>query len=165
MAKHGKRRRRTRYLQMIDTLPLGALAAGDVIAEDFGTTVNNRVWAKYAKGTWAVTGATPDEGEVTAGFAHSDYSSAEVEECLEAQGMWNQSNKVAQEQGRRKVRRSVAFSGNETDEVAGDGKPIYTRLGFYIEDGQTLAMWGRASLLLTTGQVVRFNGYIAVEDR
>ncbi len=162
-----KGRRRTRFLQMEDVLALGALAAGDVVSEVFGQTVTNRVWAKYAKGTWVITGRTVDESPALGGFAHGDYTAAEIEECLEAQGMWSQSDKVAQEQGRRKVRRSAIFAGNETEEVAGDGKPIYTKLGFYIEDGETLSMWGRntGGTVLTTGSSLRFSGYVAVEDR
>ncbi len=152
---------------MEDVLALGTLTAGDVVSEVFGQTVKNRVWAKYSKGTWTWEGVTVDEAPMIGGHAHGDYTSAEIEECLEAQQMWDQGDKVAQEQGKRKVRRTAAFSGNETEEVAGDGVPIYRKLGFYIEDGETLLLWARnqGGATISTGSSLRFSGFIAVEDR
>ncbi len=152
---------------MEDALAIGSLVAGDVIKEDFGQTVKNRVWAKYSKGFWTWDGVTVDLAPLVGGHAHGSYTAAQIEECLEAQAMWDQGNKVAQEQGRRKVRRTAAFSGNETEEIANDGKPIFRKLGFYIEDGETLSLWARNSggSTIPTGSSLRFSGYIAVEDR
>ncbi len=161
------KKRKIRYLQMTDSLALGALAVGDVISEAFGQTVNNRVYALYAKGVWSIDQVTPGESPIMVGFSHGDYSSAEVEECLEANAQWDQGDKVAQEQGARKVRRATQFSGLTAEEVAEDGAKVFTRLGFYIEDGETLALWARNSgaAILTAGSVFRFSGIIAVVDR
>ncbi len=157
-----RRKRRLTYLQMRTNNALGALAAADVIAFDFGTNLDREAYFVWAKGTWARQNGTPGEGPIECGFAHSDYTSAEIEECLEASAAWSTGDMVAQEQRKRKVRSCGEFSGTEATEVLNDGQPIFTKLGWAVPEGETLATWARTNELLTTGSNLAFNGIIAV---
>ena len=156
--------RNIRYLQTTLSITVGALAAGDVVKADQGNTVDDRVYALWAKGVWSLQGNTAGDGPLMVGFAHSDYSDAEIEEALEAGGSWSQGDKVAQEQARRKVRRAGSFDGVAAQEKLGDGTEMFRKLGFYIEDAKTIAGWARNTDAdaRQAGGVVNFNGIIAV---
>ncbi len=166
MAKHQRRRRgaRKRYLQIQDSMAIGALAAGDVIKEDLADTVDDKVFALWFKGTVASTGHTALEGPFQVGLAHSDYTSAEVEEALEAVGNWDEGDLVAREQGKRRVRRVGQFTGTDVDEVLNDGTAIFVKMMFPLENGTTLATWARNNTgsAFTAGTNVRFDGILCV---
>ncbi len=157
-----KRRSPLTYLQMEHPISLGALTAGDVTAGDFSQVMDDRVYAVWAKGSWSIAGGTAGEGPVTVGFAHSDYTAAEIEECLESAASWDQGDKVAQEQRKRKVRRAGTIDLDTGSDSLNNGAEKYMRLGFIIEDGETLATWARTKGLLTTGATMSFSGIIAV---
>ncbi len=163
MAKH-RRGGRIRYLQMNVSQTVGALAAGDVVKTDQANTIDDRVYALWAKGVWSLQGNTAGEGPMMVGFSHSDYTAAEVEEALEAGGSWDSGNKVANEQSNRKVRRVGEFDGLATEEKLIEGRSLFRKLGFYIEDGKTLACWTRNqdADARTAGGSINFNGIIAV---
>ncbi len=170
--KHTPKRRKgsgLRYLQMTHDLTLTALAAGDVVQGDFSAVLDGEAWAVWAKGLWSIRNLTLGEGPVSCGFAHSDYTAAEIEECLEAAASWAQADQIANEQRRRKVRRVAVMAhltGAATGEVvANDGVEIFTKLGWKIEDGQTMATWARnqdGAAPLTVGGALTFSGIIAV---
>lgn len=155
--------KRIRYLQMEHSLALGALVAADLIKGDFSQVMDEKVFALWAKGAWAIDTATAGEGGITCGFSHSSYTDAQVEECIEQALSWDAGNKVAQEQRRRKVRRvgDIVWRDSTSGSME-QGKSQFTKLMFNIEIGETLATWARTRTLLTTGAVLTFSGIIAV---
>ncbi len=151
MAKHtgksGKGRFR-RYLKgrLDETLALGTLGAKVVISANSSDVVTEKAFLSSVKATWSL-GAVTDAinvGPVEVGIAHSDYSSAEIEEYLENSGSWQEEDMISQEIGKRKIR-SVGLL-RSPDTVAGfsrlnDGKPITTKAGWIIQTGQGVRIW------------------------
>ncbi len=137
-------------------------ATGTVVKGDFAQVVDDKMWLLSADLVWALQGLTADEGPISVGLAHGDYSATEIEEFIEASASWDAGDKVAQEQRKRKIRVVGIFSGNETEEVLNNGMPIKTKLGFAIEEGETLATWAynQSGATLTTGAALRLNGGI-----
>ncbi len=165
MTKHpNKRSRKTRltYLQVNTQFPLLALAANDLNKQDFPATVDSKVFAVWSKLVWSLRNNTVGEGPVEFGLAHSDYDAAEIEEWNENSTMWDAGDKVSQELRRRKCRCIGEFSGGEANIVANDEKPIFTKLMFVIQIGETLSLWARTDELLTTGAILSCKGIIAV---
>ena len=161
-----KRGKKLRYLPLEVDVAVGTLAANDVTSGNFAQTITgNRVYAVYAKGSWSIREFTKGDGPLAVGFAHSDYSSAEIEECIENTSSWDLGDKVGEERARRHVRRVGKFALNQDeDEVLGLGQAMYRKLGFWLEEDKTIGIWvrnedGTAS---TAGAIVRFSGYLAV---
>ncbi len=163
-AKRRRRKGKLIYLQCNISNSVASLAAGDVVATLQANTVIDRVFAVWAKGVWSLQANTAGDGPLMVGLAHGDYTAAEIEECLEAGGSWNQSDKIAMEQAKRFVRRTGVFDGLLTSEKLMDGAPVYQKLGFMIEDGETIQSWARnqdADTRQAAGSV-NWNGIIAV---
>ncbi len=123
--------------------------------------------ASYA---WSDLAGGADDA-CTFGFAHSDYSAAEVEECLEAGATMDLGNKVAQEQANRLVRQIGTISGPSAGVGSSgfsfnDGKPIKTRLNWLMAIGDRLNLWIRNSsgVIWTTGSSVTIVGDLWVKD-
>ncbi len=149
------------YLQVNTSLAAGALAAGDVIAADFPATLDDSFKAVWAKLFWTTQNFTVGEGPIVAGIANSDYTAAEIEECLEANASWDRGDKVANEQAKRQVRRCASFPLIAVDERSNDGKPVYNKLFWTVDSEETLALWIRAAQTLTTGGAVLIEGVVA----
>ncbi len=151
MVKHN--RKGLIYGQAIVANPLGTLTDGDVISAALTQVVNDTRLGIYLKATHTMRGLTAGQGPIEVGVAHSDYSAAEIEECLESLGNWDLGDKVAQEQSNRKVRRIGEFSGEAAVETLNDGKPIYTKLNWKLAEGDTIQYWARnaSGVQLTTG--------------
>ncbi len=160
---HGKRRKGYRYLPVDESAAIGALATNVVGKSDLNSTVDNDMWFMSHRGPWSMEQHTPGEGPITVGLAHGDYTAAEIEECLEAQASWDEGDKVAQEQARRKVRTVGIFPGVAALEVLNDGRPIKTKLGFRVQIGETLSLWfwNKDSATLTTGTMIETQGGIS----
>lgn len=161
MARKGQRKG-FRSLPFQDSLTLGALAASDVVSEAFAQTVTEDTWLISADVSWSINGHTATQGPIDVGLAHSDYTAAEIEECLEIASSWDVGDKIAQEKRRRKVRFVGTFNGDQEHESLNDGVPIKTKLGFKLAEGDTLSLWAynRDGAALTTGTVVVVNGRI-----
>ncbi len=110
----------------------------------------------------SLEGLTPGEGPITVGIAHADYSSTEIGEWFAGTGGWSTADLVAQEVRARKIRQIGSFDGAAATETLNDGKKIKVKLGFYIDDGQTLQMWAfnGSGSALTTGGVLEMNGAV-----
>ncbi len=152
------------YLQTIISVSVAGLAAGDVVKTDHGSVVVDRVYALWAKGVWSMQKNVAGDGPLMVGLAHGDYTAAEIEEALEAAASWDRSDKIAVEQAQRKVRRSGTFDGVATEEKLNQGMPYFQKLGFIIEDGETVSMWARNTDSTARGgsPTVNFNGIICV---
>ncbi len=164
MAKnHGRQRRRMgRYIrgaiehtQVISV----AFTTKDVQSAIFGETVNERTLISSIDATYTLTAVTPviGQGPIVCGVAHSDYSTAEIEEWLENTAGWNEGDMIGQEIQKRKIRQIGAFDVAD-DAVDGfslnDGKAIKTKLNWMLLQGQTLRSWayngGLVSFVTTT---------------
>ncbi len=165
MAKHPKKRRSMRgyrKLPQSDSVAAGALTGEDVASTAFGGTVTEKRLFSSFKSTWSSRGGTIGEGPVDVGLAHSDYTAAEIEACLEAEASWDEGDLVAQELAQRKVRTVGTFPMNFEDEVLNDGRPIRTKLNWLIASGDTLQMWirNRGGATLTTGLIILTDGHV-----
>ncbi len=161
-SKRQRRRTPVKKLKISEVSDLGALGAGSIFAEDYDDSVSEKMFLLSIEATFALGEHTPDQGPITFGVAHSDYTSAEITEWFAATNNWDTGNKVAQEFARRKIRQVGTFSGALAQEVLNDGRPIKTRLRFGLESGQTLQTWAinEDTSTLTTGTRISTNGQI-----
>ncbi len=152
-----------------EKLDIGTLAAGTVVGTVLGETVNERTLLSSVKCTWSVNDWTEGAniGPLEVGYAHSDYTDAEVEAYIEATNSWNEGDKVAQEVAARQIRRVgvliSSFSGSASSEsYLNDGVPIHTKLNWILNQGQTIRVWARnmGSLAFATSDPdVTINGF------
>ena len=170
--KTGKRRRFQKYLKgaVQATLNLGALAALDVVAAPLSDTVNERTWLSSLLASWSLSDFTSlvDDGPIRVGLAHSDYTSAEIEEWIENAGSWNEGDLVNQEIAKRKIRDVGVFRTEDATVDApaavatlNEGRPIRTKCGWILLQGQTVTIWAynQGSSVLTTGSHVIVGGH------
>ncbi len=167
-ARKGKGRRPfRRFIRGIvdEELPLLTLASKTVVGIGFDNSVNERTWISSVRATWTLKGLPPVDGDgpIQVGLAHSDYSDAEIEEWIENAASWNEGDLVAQEVGKRKIRSVGVFQSAasvDEDSVLNDGKPITTKCGWILLQGQTLKQWAYnlGSGAMTTGGQVLTNG-------
>ncbi len=110
---------------------------------------------------YAFDAFTSGEGPIQFGVAHPDYGSSEIEEALEASGSWSIGDQIALEQSRRKVRTVGVFKPGDGEGI-NDGKPIWTKCGWYLESGEVgYKLWMRNLDLvnpLTTGGLLKADG-------
>lgn len=145
-----------------ENMALGALADQTAIAEIFDNVVDGKTFLVSIHAAYALRAHTAGEGPIVFGVAHSDYSSAEIEEYLETTGSWKTGDKIAQEQARRKVRIIGVFDGLSTEEKFKDGELQKTPLKFMIEEAQSLKLWAynKSGAALTTGTVLTADGSV-----
>ncbi len=173
MAKnHGRRRRRfnLRKVRVAQGFGVGALAALDVVSgaiTDAATDPYRLVTADLAY-KLVDLGAAIDDGQEF-GLAHSDYTAAEIEECLEAQTSIDLGNKLAQEQANRLVRTVGVLTG---DAIASggkffmDGQPVKVKLNWRMSSGDTLNLWIRnaSSIIWSSGAAMTALGNLWIKD-
>ncbi len=139
----------------------GTLSAEDVTSTAFADVLTEQRRITSAVLTWGVHDFTVADGPVAVGLAHSDYSAAEIEECLEAAGAWDEGDKVALEQSRRLVRQIGTFGVGLTDFELNEGQPIKTRLNWLLATGDTLQLWlWNRGANLTTGSEFTVTGHL-----
>ncbi len=118
---------------------------------------------------WTEIGAAIDDG-LEFGVAHSDYTAAEVEECLESQASIDLGDKVEQERANRMVRSlgtiqasAIAAAGGA---VFNDGKKLKTRLNWILNTGDAINLWVRngSGVVWTTGSSLSCIGEMWVKD-
>lgn len=151
MAKHGKARRKMgKYIRgnVDEQLQLTTLAAKTLVGVLMDETVNERTFVSSMLADWSIRNVTTGTGigPVMVGVAHGDYSDAEIEEWIETVGSWNEGDMVqSREVGRRLIRRIGTFTTNIQSAVADSwnlqDKPIKTKLGWILIQGQTLRVW------------------------
>ncbi len=172
MAKHGRRRRRfnLRKVRSTANVACGALAAQDVTSGNLTATSANPYRVMSLDLSWSLVdlGATSDDGQEF-GVAHSDYSAAEIEECLEQEGSIDVGNKVEQEQANRLVRtigQMTGAPGTGAGLSFNDGRRVKTKLNWAIGIGDRVVIWIRngSGTIWTTGAQVITNGVIWVKD-
>ncbi len=170
MAKRRRARRRLFVPRVTASHALGALASNDLSLTAFPTALDQEAWAISMDVVTNLHGLTAGEGPVVVGVAHGDYSAAEIEEWFEAGGSWAKADQVTGEQARRKCRvigTFAQFNQPGTDATLNNGNPKRVKLGFMIEDGQTLSLWvyNESSATLTTGAIAEIKGKIYLSPR
>lgn len=175
MAKPRRARRKRafnlRRVRVSATVATGALAAADVIVAAVTAAVTDplRIMSVNLTYNWAAIAALADDG-LEFGLSHSDYSAAEVEECLEQSGSIDLGSKIAQEQANRLVRSIGLISGSVTTINGGlmfnDGRQLKTKLNWRMSSGDTLNLWIRngSGVIWTTGGAVVCQGDMWVKD-
>ncbi len=143
------------------SLAAGSLTTLNVVSSILGNTAEEATRIGGIRAGWSSSGFTPGEGPIYVGVAHSDYTAAEIEECLEVADSWNKGNKTDRERGKRLIRTIGAFPLVSAAETLNDGKPIYTKLNWRVESAQSLSVWiyNRTSGTLTTGGAVNILGH------
>ncbi len=172
LAAHKKpsRRRMRRYVRgkVDEELGLPTLGAKSVVSDPFDENVNERSLVTSIIARYSLQGLTPAtaDGPILVGIAHSDYTSAEIEEWQENTGSWDEGNKISQEIGRRKIRSIGIFPGVAAASeavVLNNGKPIKTKLNWILNQGTTLRLWAYnlgSSPLATTTPVINVDGHV-----
>ncbi len=170
LAKHPKRRKYRRYLRgNIDLVfALLTLADNDVSIQANSESVTETTWLSSVKLIWAVRDFVAGEGPVYVGIAHSDYSSAEIEEWLENTASWSQGDLVQQEVAKRKIKMVGVFDFKFISSTQGlqaeklnDGKPITTKCNWMLSTGQSIDLWAfnKSGAALQTGAVISVEGH------
>ncbi len=158
--KGSKRNKKFRTVRVAASATLGALANNAVVAVGLNSGgFDNEIYAISVDGMISVRELTAGQGPLLVGYAHSDYTTAEIAEAILAQdGLFD--NLIEQEQGKRFVRDAIFLSGIATEEVANDGKMKRTKLGFRVGDAQDVQMFvmNRSGAPLTTGAIVEIIG-------
>ncbi len=118
------------------------------------------------KATWSMTNNTAGDGTLICGYAHGDYTVAEIKEFIESGASISIGNKIAGEQAGRLIRIVGAFPGQDVEEVLNDGRPIKTRLNWAIPIGTNFNafVYNDDGAQRTTGGGVRVNGTGWVRD-
>ncbi len=150
LAKHGQRRRRKfrRYIKgNVDEfiVPTG-LAAESLLTKDFQDVVTETTWVSSIEASYSLRNWTPtiNAGPLLMGYAHSDYSDTEIETFIEQSTNWDQSNLVAQEVTKRKIK--IIGQMNPADAIAEtsvfkEGRIVKTKLNWMLSTGATIQFW------------------------
>ncbi len=170
-AKRRRRRRRLFVPRVAASHALVALASNDLSLTAFPSALDQECWAVSMDVVATLHSLTANEGPIIIGVAHGDYSAAEIEEWFEAGASWVKGDKVSNEHAARKCRMIGTFA--QASSVAGteytmnNGNPKRVKLGFLIEDGQTLSLWAynEGTATLTTGAIVEIKGKIYLSPR
>ncbi len=172
-AKRSRKRRRfnLRRVRVATAPAVGALASRDVTAVALtDVTVDPlRMISFNATYAWVDSGAIGD-GALEFGLAHGDYTAAEIEECLEAAGGINQSDKTEQERANRLVRRIGTITDATTaagqEKQFNEGRQVKTKLNWRIGTGIALNIWFRngSGTVYTTGSAMAVLGDLWVKD-
>ncbi len=169
MAKKGRkgRRRASRYkaVTILEDLALGALAAGDVIAGQMTPDLaTERYYANSIHATYTVSDEIAAEGPLDVWVGISDLSAAEVEAFLEQTAGFAAGNITEREINSRGrfVKHVGVMPFSITGSEFNDGKPVKTKLGFYIQTSQSLKVFVRNlnDTVLTTGAILNVTGIL-----
>ncbi len=170
--KRSTRRFNLRRVRVAGNLGAGALATQDLVTGPLTAVAGDtyRLVTADLAFAWTDVGAIIDDG-MEFGFAHSDYTAAEIEECLEAQTSIDLGDKIAQERANRLVRTigmigSGQISAAAQGVVFDGGKRRKIKLNWKIAIGDTLDLWIRnaSSVVWTTGSGLSAIGDIWIKQ-
>ncbi len=160
-----------RQVRINAAVTVGALASLTVVKGVIHASSTNmfRVISLNCSYSWSGIAAAIDDG-MEFGIAHSDYTAAEIEECLEASGAIDQGDKVAQEQANRLVRSIGIMSGSgpivDGQRSFNEGRKQRTKLNWLLGIGDTLVLWMRngSGVVWTTGSTALVAGDMWIKD-
>ncbi len=165
LAKHPKRRRyNLRRVRVSPSIALGALASGVAVASGLTGAAPNSYRCISTSMVWALELGTANEGPITVGYAHSDYTVTEIKEALEAAASIDPGKKIEQERANRLIRIVGTISSDE--ERLNDGRPVKTRLNWLIAPGDEVNAFAfnDSGASLTTGSILHPMGSVWVKD-
>ncbi len=165
LAKHTpKRRYSLRKVRVSPRLGLSTLATLTAITTALTAASVSTYRAVTVKGSWTMSGLTVGEGPIIVGYAHSDYTVAEIKQSIEASGSINPGSKIENEQSNRLVR--IVGTFNQANSSLNDGRPIKTCLNWLISigDAVNLFAYNDSTGTLTTGAEVAMTGDLWVKD-
>ncbi len=164
MAKKGRGRRKPVRLikgTIKEELALVTLGTdtGLLVATD---VVDDTSFLLSAQCVYSMSDHAAGEGPLVLYWCHSDYSLTEIEEYIEQQTAWAGNDEVGKEVSRRKIRQIGSFSGEGVSETLNDGRPLKTKIGFVVHEGQglNLCVYNEDNgANLTTGTLINVNGH------
>ncbi len=166
----GRRRFTLRKVRISNTTAIGALAALDVIEGSLTNVATEQLRVISLDLAWSIgdLGATQDDGQEF-GVAHSDYTAAEIEECLEATGSLDPGDKLAEEKANRLVRsigQMQGAPGTGAGKSFKNGEKVKTRLNWLLSTGDSIVVWIRngSGAVYTTGASLVSVGEMWVKD-
>jgi len=157
MAKRRPKRRFTlRPVRGSGQLTLSTLASATALTGTMWGAADGAYRVMSVSRTWALRALTAGEGPIHVGYAHGDYTVTEIKEFIENSAAISVGDKIAQEKANRLIRVIGSFNGLSTNEVLNDGKPMKTRLNWFIPIGTVLNQfaYNDSGATLTTGAVV-----------
>ncbi len=149
MAKKGTRRKFRRYIRGAFNLkhPLSSgMVALTLESKDLPDVVNETTWCSSVKAMYSLGNMTPlaGRGPIVVGWAHSDYTAAQIESWLEIATNWDEGDLNAQEVAKRKCRIVGTFPDPETVDRGSklsDGRYVRTKINWLLTTGKTLQLW------------------------
>jgi len=163
--KPRRRRRRSfnlRGVRITPQLPLLTTVNNVALTQVLTANSVSSYRARSIKASWTMTGLVALDGPIVVGYAHSDYTVAEIKEAIESTGSIDQGDKTQQERANRLVRVVGVF----VDEASlNDGRPISTKLNWLIVPGKAINMFMyNDGITLTTGAKLSANGRMWLQD-
>lgn len=165
--RRGRRKYNLRRVRFSSELGLGTLASDTAVTAAVFGAGDSAYRMVSIKGTYSARNLTTDEGPLTFGWAHSDYSVQEIKETLEAVSAIAQGDKIANERANRLVRVVGALmSGTGGTKVMNDGNPVKTRLNWLISVGDSVVffVFNEDTGSLTTGATFNMQGDAYIKD-
>ncbi len=172
MAKHTKKRRSGNFvaIPVNGSLTIGALANQAVVLDDIlGGNLTEDLFVMSTDIQGVAIGLTAGEGDPSQlGFAHGDYSAAEVAENLNVI-LLGPASKIEQERARRLVRKTGILAGDGLNTqvamtlIGKDGsRLVRTKCKFTVQSGKTLNMFwfNNSGATMTTGGTFRYSGTV-----
>ncbi len=158
MAKNKGRGFNLRRVRLTPEVALGSLLTDTVIANTMVPAAVSSYRCVTTKGTWTLSALTAGEGPITVGISHGDYSVTEIKEALEANSAIDPGDMTEQERANRKVRVIGTMTGANAS--LNDGRPIKTKLNWFIGVGSHINFWAynESVSTLTTGANIKFTG-------
>ncbi len=146
--RRGSGRKFTRYIRgnIDNDFSLGTLAGSTAILSANVDAVNERTWVSSMSATWTMSGYTVADnvGPIEVGVAHGDYSLTEIEEWIELNTGWDETNLISREVATRKIKRVGVFEappGGGLGAAVLYDRTIRTKLGWILTQGQTIQYW------------------------
>ncbi len=160
--KNKKNRKNFVAIPFTTLITLGTLANNTVIIADvLNADLVEDLFVISIDALWTLLNQTAGESPIEVGFAHTDYSVAEILEHLDVAITGPDSDMIEMERLKRIVRRAGLFSEQVTGDFSlNDGTKIRTPFKRFL--GNNISAWARNQFgsSLTTGSVIRLSGTI-----
>ncbi len=148
------------------TFSLDTLAAATLVSATLTATMTESGRISSIIANWNLSDFVDaaGDGPILVGYAHSDYTDAEISAAVTNTGNWDRGDKIQEEIGRRLVRTIGQFGSNGvalSNETLNDGRPVKTKLNWGLTTGDTLKLWAfnQGSSALGTGSSIEVQGH------
>lgn len=166
-----RRRYNLRKVRAIPQIALATTANTIVVTQTCFPAADGAYRMISCSATWTLKEIDLSETTIMVGYAHGDYTVTEIKEAIEIANSISVGDKIAQEKSNRLVRIVGTFSGHgsgvTTSSVGlNDGRPIKTRLNWFIPIGKTFNIfaYNDTGVTLAGGMLVDANVVGWVKD-